>query len=75
MREVLVELYPLALRDTRLSLITPLVVPWQQQARSAYQQLDTIARANPQLAKNAAVLAAVRASRAKLATDAGVAKR
>ena len=75
MREVLVELYPLALRDTRLSLITPLVVPWQQQARSAYQQLDTIARANPQLAKNAAVLAAVRASRAKLAADAGVAKR
>lgn len=58
----------IALRDTRLSLIQPLVVPWQQRARTAYQQLDTIARANPQLAKNPAVVAAVRSSRTKLAS-------
>ncbi len=58
----------IALRDTRLSLIQPHVVPWQQRARTAYQQLETIARGNPQLAKNAAVVAAVRSSRAKLAT-------
>lgn len=65
----------LTLHDTRLSLITPLVAPWQQQARGAYQQIDELARTNPQLAKNPAVLSAVRASRAKLASDAGVAKR
>jgi hypothetical protein len=56
----------LALHDTRATLIQPLVLPWQQKARELYQQLDTIARANPRLAKNAAVLAAVRASRTKL---------
>lgn len=58
----------IALRDTRLSLIQPHVIPWQQRARSAYQQMETIARANPQLAKNAAVVAALRSSRTKLAT-------
>lgn len=57
----------IALRDTRLSLITPLVAPWQQRAKTAYQELDRIARANPQLAKNQAVVAAVRSSRAKIA--------
>jgi hypothetical protein len=56
----------IALRDMRLSLITPLVTPWQQRARSAYQELERIARANPQLAKNQAVVAAVRTSRTKL---------
>ena len=56
----------IALRDMRLSLITPLVTPWQQRARSAYQELERVARANPQLAKNQAVVAAVRTSRAKL---------
>jgi hypothetical protein len=55
-----------ALHDMRLALITPHVSPWQQRARSAYQELDRIARANPQLAKNQAVVAAVRTSRAKL---------
>jgi hypothetical protein len=49
-------------------LIQPLVVPWQERARSAYQQLETIARANPALANHAAVVVAVRSSRAKLAT-------
>lgn len=64
------------LRETRLSLITPHVTPWQMRAKSAYQELDRIARANPQLAKNPAVVAAVRQSRAKLAQfEAGVAKR
>lgn len=64
------------LRDTRLALIRPHVAPWQQQARSAYSELDRVARANPQLAKNPAVLAAVRASRTKLSQlEAGVAKR
>lgn len=58
----------IALRDTRLSLIQPHVIPWQQRARAAYQQLETIARGNPQLAKNTAVVAAVRSSRAKLAS-------
>lgn len=55
------------LRNTRMDLLAPLVQPWQQRARSLYGKLDTIARANPQLAKNAAVVAAVRSSRAKLA--------
>jgi len=63
------------LRDMRLSLILPLVAPWQQQARSAYAELDKIARANPQLAKNQAVLAAVRASRTKLTQLDTTAKR
>jgi hypothetical protein len=55
-----------ALRDTRLDLLQPMVEPWQVQARSAYTDVDRIAKANPQLAKNPAVLAAVRASRTKL---------
>ena len=57
----------IALNDTRLSMLQPHVVPLQQRARLAYQQLETVARANPQLAKNAAVVAAVRSSRPKLA--------
>lgn len=67
----------ITLHDTRLALIRPHVVPWQTTARSAYQELDRIARANPTLAKNAAVLAAVRASRTKLAAlqSTGVANR
>jgi hypothetical protein len=64
------------LRHTRLDLIHPHITPWQQQAKNAYQELDRIARANPQLAKNPAVLAAVRASRNKLSQlEAGIAKR
>jgi hypothetical protein len=47
-----------------------------QRARSAYTEVDRLARENPQLAKNQAVLMAVRTSRAKLAQDtSGVAKR
>jgi hypothetical protein len=67
----------ITLRQTRLALIQPHVVPWQSAARSAYQELDRIARANPQLAKNTAVLAAVRASRTKLQAlqSTGVANR
>jgi hypothetical protein len=65
----------IALRETRLGLITPLVDPWFVRARTAYAEIDRIARANPQLAKNPAVLMAVRSSRAKLAQGSGVAKR
>jgi hypothetical protein len=65
----------IALRETRLGLLTPLVNPWFVRAQSAYAELDKIARANPQLAKNPAVLMAVRSSRAKLAQQPGVAKR
>lgn len=62
-----------ALRDTRLAMLQPHIQPWQSRAQAAYAELDKIARANPQLAKNAAVLAAVRATRDKLSQ--GVAKR
>jgi hypothetical protein len=66
----------ITLRETRLGLLTPLVNPWFVRAQSAYAELDKIARANPQLAKNPAVLMAVRSSRAKLAQgSSGVAKR
>jgi hypothetical protein len=65
-----------ALHDLRLQMIGPLVNPWFQRARSAYTEVDRLARENPQLAKNQAVLAAVRTSRAKLAQNtSGVAKR
>ncbi|HUS27271.1 MAG TPA: hypothetical protein VMZ53_02150 [Kofleriaceae bacterium] len=56
----------IALRDTRLDLLQPMIEPWQTQARAAYSEVDKIAKANPQLSKNAAVVAAVRASRTKL---------
>ena len=56
----------IALRDTRLDLLQPLIQPWLARAQAAYAEIDKIARANPQLAKNPAVLAAVRSSRAKL---------
>lgn len=65
----------IALRETRLELITPLVNPWITRAQSAYTEVDRLAKANPQLAKNKAVLMAVRSSRAKLAQSPGVAKR
>lgn len=65
----------ISLRETRLSLITPLVNPWFVRAQSAYAEIDRIARANPHLSKNPAVLFAVRSSRAKLAQAPGVAKR
>jgi hypothetical protein len=56
----------IALRNTRLDLLQPLIQPWLSRAQVAFSELDKIARANPQLAKNPAVAAAVRASRAKL---------
>lgn len=65
-----------ALRETRLHLLMPLVSPWFVRSQSAYVELDRIARENPKLAKNPAVLSAVRASREKLAQgQGGVAKR
>jgi len=65
----------IALRDTRLDILLPLIQPWQERARAAYADVDKIARANPQLAKNPAVLAAVRSTRAKLSQSAQSAKR
>ena len=62
-----------ALRETRMQLLQPHVEPWQVQARAAYQSLDQLARQNPQLAKNQAVLAVVRSARTKVGQ--GVAKR
>jgi hypothetical protein len=58
------------LRDTRLAMLQPLIQPWLARAQSAFTELDKIARTNPQLAKNPAVLAAVRSSRAKLSQSA-----
>ncbi|HEY5923471.1 MAG TPA: hypothetical protein VIV11_17445 [Kofleriaceae bacterium] len=63
----------LALRNTRLDMLQPLIEPWLTRARAAFTELDKIARANPQLAKNPAVVAAVRATRTRLSQ--GVAKR
>lgn len=65
-----------ALRETRLHLLMPLVSPWFVRSQAAYMELDRIARENPRLAKNPAVLTAVRASREKLAQgQGGVARR
>jgi hypothetical protein len=58
----------IALHDTRVDLLQPMLEPWTTQSRAAYSDVDKLAKANPQLAKNAAVVAAVRASRAKLGT-------
>jgi hypothetical protein len=62
----------IALRDTRLMMLRPLIDPWQVRAQGAFAEVDKLARANPQLAKNTAVVAAVRSSREKLSQ---VAKR
>jgi hypothetical protein len=65
-----------ALHDMRVQMLGTLVSPLFQRARSAYSEVDRLARENPQLAKNPAVLVAVRTSRAKLAQgSSGVAKR
>jgi hypothetical protein len=58
------------LRETRLAMVQPLIQPWLARAQAAFTELDKIARGNPQLAKNPAVLAAARSSRAKLAQSA-----
>lgn len=56
----------LALRETRLQMLRPLVSPWLVRAQSMFADLERIARANPQLEKNAIVVAAVRAARTRL---------
>lgn len=56
------------LRNTRLDMLAPLLIPWQDAAKASFKEVDIIAKANPQLAKNQAVLAAVRAARTKLET-------
>lgn len=58
----------LALRDTRVDLLAPLLEPWLAAAQAEYREIDKVAQANPQLAKNPAVVNAVRASRARLAS-------
>ena len=63
------------LRVTRVDMLTPMLVPWQDAARAAFKEVEIIAKANPQLAKNPAVLAAVRAARSKLEPAAQTATR
>lgn len=65
----------IALHDSRFDILTALLQPWQLAARVEYEELDKTARAHPELAKNPAVAAAVRASRDHLAAAPGVAKR
>lgn len=62
----------LALRETRLQMLKPLVSPWLMRAQSMFADLERIARANPQLEKNAAVVAAVRSARTQLSRGAPV---
>lgn len=65
-----------AMHELRMQMLGPLVNPMFMRARSAYTEVDRLARENPQLAKNQAVLMAVRSCRAKLAQDStGVARR
>lgn len=63
----------LALRDTRLAMVQPLVAPWLRRSQAAFADIDRIARAHPTLERNAAVAAAVRDSQARLSH--GVARR
>lgn len=63
----------LALRETRLAMVQPLVEPWLRRSQAAFAEIDRIARANPALEKNAAVVAAVRDGRSRLSQ--GVARR
>lgn len=60
----------IALHDTRVQMLQPLIVPWQQQSQAAFNAVDQLARKNPQLAKNQAVVAAVRTSRLRLSQQA-----
>lgn len=62
-----------ALRDTRVTMLAPLIQPWRIRAQDAFTQVDKLARENPTLAKNPAVIEAVRTSRDKLSQ--GVANR
>jgi hypothetical protein len=64
-----------ALHDTRVQLLQPLIAPWQQQAQAAFAAVDQLAKKNPQLAKNQAVVAAVRTSRQRLSQLDTTAKR
>jgi hypothetical protein len=54
------------LHTTRIDMLTPMLVPWQDAAKASFKEVDIIARANPLLAMNQAVVAAVRAARAKM---------
>ena len=63
----------LALRDTRVTMLAPLIQPWLMRAQGAFTPVDKLARENPKLGKNPAVVAAVRTSREKLSQ--GVANR
>lgn len=65
----------ISLHDTRVQLLQPLIAPWQQQAQAAFAAVDQLAKKNPQLAKNQAVVAAVRTSRQRLSQLDTTAKR
>lgn len=65
----------IALHDTRVQMLQPLIAPWQQQAQAAFAAVDQLAKKNPQLAKNQAVVAAVRTSRQRLSQLDTTAKR
>jgi len=60
------------LRELRLDMLQTLLEPWSTRARAAFSEVEQIARANPKLANNAAVVAAVRSARAR---QQGVARR
>jgi hypothetical protein len=56
-------------------MVQDMIAPWYERARTAFIELDKTARANPQLAKNQAVVSAVRTSRTRLQQQQGVARR
>ena len=62
-----------ALHDSRLQLLQGHLTPWNERAHKAFAQVDQLARANPQLAKNQLVANAVADSRRRM-TD-GLATR
>jgi hypothetical protein len=51
------------LRELRLQMVRLMIDPWQTRAQNAYAEIDRIARSHPELAKNPAVVAAVRRAR------------
>ena len=61
------------LHDSRLQLLQPSLEPWRQRAQSAFAQVDQLARANPNLAKDQLVSNAVADSRRRMAN--GIATR
>ncbi|MDB4957484.1 MAG: hypothetical protein JWO36_5053 [Myxococcales bacterium] len=63
----------IALRDMRVTMLQSLLQPWLDLAQDAFKQVDRLARAQPELAKNQVVRSAVLDSQNKLVP--GVATR